>query len=247
MSPEQTQEVVRLRSLNLSPKQIARKLGLRPVQVTAIIRAHAESMEQNRLAELGDTQTDLPRLEQCLINEGAIHRLLNSPSKPDGDNPDAADLEEYDLRAGMANIFLARANSGQYLFSGFLVDYWCLGVKDAISPQTMSKPKFDHLIQDTQKGHGEIMRPITLQQAQSIVFGAVNYAAGLGLKPHKDFEKAKTILGPKCDTLLELQFGRRGRPYYRSGITENQQKVMQTLLKNVGEDNFDFDFAGPVS
>ncbi|MGA7932589.1 MAG: hypothetical protein WCA35_03330 [Kovacikia sp.] len=37
MTPEERQEVIRLRNLKLSPKQIARKLGLRPSQVTDVM------------------------------------------------------------------------------------------------------------------------------------------------------------------------------------------------------------------
>ncbi len=36
---------------------------------------------------------------------------------------------------------------------------------------------------------------ITLEQAQAIVFGAIDYAADLGFKPHKDFQKTKKHLG----------------------------------------------------
>ena len=42
MNPEQQQEILNLRSLNLTPKQIARKLGLRVAEVTAFIKAQAE-------------------------------------------------------------------------------------------------------------------------------------------------------------------------------------------------------------
>lgn len=246
MTPEQTQEITRLRGLNLSPKQIARKLSLRPAEVMAVIRAQAESAEVSRLEHLGDNQASqagLPRLVQCLINEGAARRLLNTDQRlqqPDI-NPKSKGPESDEPGAGMANIFMARASSSdQYLFSGFLVDYWCLGVKDAILPQKMSKSKFERLIQQTQQKSGEPMCSITLQQAQSIVFGAVDYAAELGFKPHRDFEQAKTILGVRCETLPELKFGRNERPFYRSGISENPIKVLQTLRKNVGEDNFDF-------
>ncbi|WP_421656838.1 hypothetical protein [Leptothermofonsia sp. ETS-13] len=39
MTPEQIQEIVRLRSQNLAPKQIARQLGLRSAEVTAVIKS----------------------------------------------------------------------------------------------------------------------------------------------------------------------------------------------------------------
>ena len=42
MTPEQIQEIARLRTLNLAPKQIAHQLGLRSAEVSIIIRRQAE-------------------------------------------------------------------------------------------------------------------------------------------------------------------------------------------------------------
>ena len=63
MDSVDVKEIVRLRALNLSPKQIARKLGLRPAEVTAVIKAQAEEASLAR-AERGE----LPPVEACFIN-----------------------------------------------------------------------------------------------------------------------------------------------------------------------------------
>jgi transcriptional regulator with XRE-family HTH domain len=49
MTPEQIQEIARLRTLNLPPKQIARQLGLRPAEVSAAIRGQAEKATLARI------------------------------------------------------------------------------------------------------------------------------------------------------------------------------------------------------
>lgn len=78
MTPEQIQEITRLRSLNLSPKQIARKLGLRPSEVTAIIKNHAiaSGSERSSIAHQKGQTKALSSLEKCLINEKAAQQLL---------------------------------------------------------------------------------------------------------------------------------------------------------------------------
>jgi DNA-binding CsgD family transcriptional regulator len=43
MDAELEQEIYRLRALNLAPKQIARKLSLRPAEVSDIIRRQAQA------------------------------------------------------------------------------------------------------------------------------------------------------------------------------------------------------------
>ncbi len=77
MSPEQVQEIIRLRALNLSPKQIARKLGLRPAEVNDLLRQQAEEGTITRPAK-----GKLAPLERCLINKKAAQRLLE-PKKKD--------------------------------------------------------------------------------------------------------------------------------------------------------------------
>jgi len=70
MSPEQVQAITRLRALNLTPKQIARQLGLRPAEVNALLRQQAEEMTLSRTA-----RGELAPLERCLINEPAAQSL----------------------------------------------------------------------------------------------------------------------------------------------------------------------------
>ena len=60
-------------------------------------------------------------------------------------------------------------------------------------------------------------REISLEQAQAIIFGAVEYADQLGLKPHPDFEAAKAHLGKPSEEKLSIEFGRQGEPFYVSG------------------------------
>ena len=72
------------------------------------------------------------------------------------------------------------------------------------------------------------------------MFGAEDYARQLGFEPHKDYAKAKEILGERPDALIELEFGRDGQPFYCDGPYDNPQKVIQTLEKSVGAGNFHY-------
>jgi hypothetical protein len=89
------------------------------------------------------------------------------------------------------------------------------------------------------QGFPDGYQEITLQQAQAIVYGAVNYATELGFKPHKDFQKTENHLGT-WNGQPKLTFGRQGKPYFISGPYDNSERIMQTLRQNVGEGNFDY-------
>jgi hypothetical protein len=93
MTPEQIQEISRLRSLNLSPKQIARNLKLRPAEVTAIIRDRAAQLEQDR-AERGEVAP----LYNCLVNHSVAKVLTANAPKFKGNVN------------GFAQVFVARTD-----------------------------------------------------------------------------------------------------------------------------------------
>ena len=71
MTPEQATEVMRLREAKVAPKQIARKLGLRPAEVKTCIQQSAEELYLQK-AQAGT----LDPVYECLVNQSAAERLL---------------------------------------------------------------------------------------------------------------------------------------------------------------------------
>ena len=234
MSPEEIQEITRLRALNLSPKQIARKLGLRPAEVNGLLRQQAEEGAINRRA-LGE----LAPLERCLINEKAAQRLLLTEKKGWFGNWRGSS-EAPDGVGGLAQIFVTRVEGNQYLVGSYLVDYWCLGVKNVLGPRKLNRTKYEAMVEKTYSKFQQDYREITLEQARAIIFGAVEYAQKLGLKPHRDWSKAKDHLGQPSESLLPIEFGRKGKPFYVSGPYDNSDKIIAKLRETVGEGNFDY-------
>ncbi|ASC71358.1 uncharacterized protein XM38_023100 [Halomicronema hongdechloris C2206] len=225
MTPEQEQHIAELRQRQLSPKQIARNLGLRPAEVKAVIQAQAKATTQDRIA-----RGELPPLEQCLINEHAAQQLLD-PS------PEAS-IE--DGVGGLAQVFVVRREGMRYLVASYLVDYWCLGVKDAMGPQRLNQTQYTAMVEKAYDNFHQSSRVISLAQAQAVVLGAVDYAARLGLAPHPGFEQARSHLGVPEQPLPALSFGRDGKPYYISGPYDDPQHVIACLTQSVGEGNFDY-------
>jgi hypothetical protein len=220
MTPEQEQEITRLRSLNLSPKQIARQLSLRPAEVTALIQVQAQGTQLTR---------ELSPLHHCLIDEGTAQHLLDRKSK-----------KGKDESRGLSQIFVTRMERNNYLVCSYLVDYWCLGVKSTFGPRKMDARKYESIVQQSYDRFEEDYREISLVQAQSIIFGAFDYADRLGLKPDPDFERSKVQLGQRPEQLIEIEFGQNGKPMYVNGPYDNPDKIIDTLRRSVGEGNFHY-------
>ncbi len=66
----QEQEILNLRALNLTPKQIARKLGIKVSEVNAVIKNQAQQTKLDRLAK-----GELDPVYQCLASDSLLQLL----------------------------------------------------------------------------------------------------------------------------------------------------------------------------
>ncbi|NEP61026.1 MAG: DNA-binding response regulator [Symploca sp. SIO2G7] len=219
---EQIKEILILRDRKVAPKQIARKLGLRPAEVNDII-----CTELNANPEKNQPKK-LPKLKECLIDSQGFDRFFGSQNTRKD-------------RKGLSQILVARTDGSHYLVTTFLIDAWCLGVKNAMGSRKVKTTDYPLMREQAYATTMEdSYRTISLEQAQSVIYGAVNYAKHLGIDPHKDFERAKKNLGPRMETLARHEFGKNGRPYYFAGPYDNPEKILAKLRESVGEGNFHY-------
>lgn len=225
MESNQEQNILALRANNLTPKQIARKLGLKVSEVTAVIKNQAEEISQERI------QTgELYPLEECLVTANCAYELLKLGIYD----------EDFEGASGVGIVVVTRKKShDQYLICSYLIDYWCLGVKDAITATTFkSYQDYQNFVSKTFSTFYHNYEKISIDQAREIVWGAVEYAKTLGFQPHRDFAKTISHLGV-LEGKSSLKFGKEGKPFYVAGPYDNRKKIINTLIETVGEGNFD--------
>lgn len=228
MTPEQQQEITELRARNLTPKQIARKLELRAAEVTAYIKEQAEEKTLARVAS-----GELEPVCECFVNANCADYYLH-------DNPEPIEETEGNLDQGLALVCITRqAKYDRFTICTYLLDLWCLGVKDTMGPRQLNSSEYKQMLNYTYQCFPEGTQKITLEQAQSLVYSAVEYADQLGFKPHQDFQQSKAHLG-KWSGQPKLQMGRNGKPFYVSGPYDNPETIINILRQNVGEGNFDY-------
>src|SRR5262249_41868039 len=113
-------------------------------------------------------------------------------------------------------ILTRRLPDGRLALGNFLVDVFCLGVKNAYW-KIISEWDFDSLKRKlAERGP---LHAATPEQFAKLVLGAVDYAQAIGFPPHPDFRHAKLLLAgidpSKCtDTFT---FGKDGKPFYING------------------------------
>jgi hypothetical protein len=143
---------------------------------------------------------------------------------------------------GIGNVVVSRRMGNQIAAGVFLVDVYCLGVKDAFFT-IISPEKY----QATLRGfsHHEELVNIDPSCARKLVEGAVEYAQDLGFTPHRDYQQAKQIFGDidsnACPTSFE--YGKDNKPLFVSGPNDTParcQQILDTLTKRCGPDGFHY-------
>ena len=127
------------------------------------------------------------------------------------------------------------------LACGFLVDVFCLGVKNTNGPKTVDRrklPDFARTFFSAWSHRPPVPAPLEL--ARHIVFGAVDYARSLGFEPHPDFAKSAALLGDWETGSSDVTFGCDGKPYYINGPRDDTYGTMAKLRQTLGDGNFDY-------
>jgi hypothetical protein len=144
--------------------------------------------------------------------------------------------------SGMAIVLVSRVHkTGNITFASFIVDIFCLGVKDANTAFNYTEEEYVDYKDRVYTNAPEI--PIGYDLAHNIIFGAIEYAKKLGFQPHKDFELAQFILEPKSSPKVEkmdLDFGKDGKPFYMSGPYDREEFILNKLDKAVGVGNYGY-------
>jgi hypothetical protein len=150
--------------------------------------------------------------------------------------------ELYD--EGIGHVLLSRSLSGgQVAFALFLIDMYCLGVKDAIYEIAPRGDYIERLYEKIfQKHNTARLEPAC---ARKLVEGAVAYADDLGFSPHADYHKAKLIFGDIAASSCTRQFhhGNEGKPFFVAGPYDDRSRcvwILNTLFERCGPGGFDY-------
>lgn len=221
---EAMQSVRELRARGLSPKEIARSLGIRPAVVSDLVR---------ELAAERDSANPDADLLGCWLNAG-WSAGLGVPERADWHDPGGDDGTGGLLTALVAR---RRRHRRNITVCVYLVDVYCLGVKNAVGPDNMDDRALRRLTDHVFSGYAAPPVSAPIELVRDLVLGAAEYAHGLGFAPHPDFEQARPHLGP-WKGRSAITFGRDGQPHFICGPHDNPDRVLRTLRRTVGRKGF---------
>lgn len=147
-------------------------------------------------------------------------------------------------KLGLANVLVVRIrDDGSADFAMFLVDLFCLGVKDVFSENGVTEATVQELVNERlPEDFRERIHPAC---AKKMIEGAIAYAESLGFAPHRDFRKARKVLSgldaAVCPT--DFTYGKDGKPCYVRGAHDNEdrvEKILARLEARCGPDGFTY-------
>lgn len=143
---------------------------------------------------------------------------------------------------GMSIVVVARQRpNGNILFGCYMLDTYCLGVKNALYHYDYDPEEFDEFIENIfLKFSGYVECPY--EDAHNLIYSALEFAAEAGIDPHPDFTNvAEYILEEDTDDipLKEYPMGHDGKYLLVEGPTHNERKYVKMLKERLG-DRFDY-------
>lgn len=149
------------------------------------------------------------------------------------------------FKIGIGYVIVSRHKAGGEFEAGvFLLDVYCLGVKDAFFRE-FPAGQLDSLHEKMFGVVGKVA--LTPACARKLIEDAVAYANRLGLPPHEDHKQACRVLGgivaAECGEAFTFGEPKSGKPLYVQGPNDTPafvQRVMNTLQRDRGTGNFDF-------
>ena len=151
------------------------------------------------------------------------------------------------FETGVGTVIVARkAADGNIALGAFLVDVYCLGVKDAMF-NIVGELEYEQSIKARfiASHQGQHYEQLHVACARKLIEGAVAFAENHGFSPHRDYRDAKNIFGDADASACPVRFtyGMNGKPFYMRGPYESAsraKRILETLHKTCGEGGYDY-------
>ena len=112
------------------------------------------------------------------------------------------------------------------LFGVYLVDVYCMGLKNTFCNADMPTSRYHSELRDRMTaGSPNVSCSVSL--GHLIIYGGIEFARQFGFRPHEDFELSRHVLEPRSciDPSERVEFGRDGGLLYMAGPFDDLARV----------------------
>ncbi|MBF0131633.1 MAG: hypothetical protein HQL75_03490 [Magnetococcales bacterium] len=158
---------------------------------------------------------------------GNIHAAINAPVHE-------CLVSETLEDDGIGNVFFSRKMlNGDIALGSFLIDIYCLGVKDSFF-RIISEHEYQHFIGNSPQK----METIHPACARKLIEGSVEFAHQYGIAPHKEYKTVMLIFGDFDSDVCpsSYEYGKDGEPLFIPGPYDSQKKIKE-IFEKIGYDD----------
>jgi hypothetical protein len=155
-------------------------------------------------------------------------------------------LTESVFDIGMGTLVLARGATRHHVaLSSFLIDTFCLGIKDVMF-ESVESEVFEIYMDAMDAGSPVVS--VDPSYARKLLRDLAAWSQSIGFAPHQDFAAVERMFGDVSADASDavFQFGRDGKPVYIPGPSDTApliQRRIEQLQKYLGDDGFGFETA----
>ncbi len=188
--------------------------------------AKSESKRQKRLAKQKAKRNQKKQALTRIKSMGLAERLGRFESAPVLACLITTSIEDE----GIGNLLISRrAASGEVAVASFLIDRYCLGVKDCFG-EIPAPGEYGELLENFR---AQDVRSIDPASAKRLIEDVVAFASSFGISPHSDFRRAFPIFNgiDSAQAKETFEMGKDGKPFYIPGPYESFEKSQQIIAK----------------
>jgi hypothetical protein len=139
---------------------------------------------------------------------------------------------------GLYSVFAIRQTRSGMVASVFLVDAYCLGVKDSFVIRSFDMEALREANPDAE------LKQVSPEHALKFIDEAVVYARSIGFEPNGDFAVARLLFGQTDSSACNdtFEFGKDGKPLYINSQNDSEfkQRLILETLSKLGQGNYHF-------
>lgn len=138
---------------------------------------------------------------------------------------------------GEGYVIVTRTHLGGKTTAGvFLLDTFCVGLKDSFYKLRMDEMEYAELIDRIDESMG--LSEINYAEAHNRIYGAIAFAEEGGIMPHRSFSLTQYLLEEDTEDipLIEYEYGKNGKHYLIAHSNLEASRYLPLLRKNLGDD-----------
>lgn len=133
---------------------------------------------------------------------------------------------------GLSPVFVSRElTKNSYVFICYLVDFWCLGIKDTTCKYGISKNELAQIYNKC-----DDLVTISYQDARSMILGALDFANAIDIAPHASWNGLpSSFIEAHLKFEKKFSFGQEGKHHYVSGPSDYELYNVEEIVAKVSQ------------